>query len=104
MWRATRLDVRGELPWRLAFLAAVTVVGAMVLALFWRPDLPVVFAVLAAAAILWCAVVRGRPRRNDDFEVVESGLGIAVPTGVVSHLFSGALAVLPAYFAVVLGG
>lgn len=98
------MDVRGELPWRLAFLAAVTVVGAMVLALFWRPDLPVVFAVLAAAAILWCAVVRGRPRTNDDFEVIETGLGIAVPTGVVSHLFSGALAVLPAYFAVVLGG
>ena len=104
VWRATQLGVRGELRWRAGVLAALTAVGTAALTLFWRPDLPVVFAVLAAAAILWCAVVCGRPRRNDDFEMVESGLGIAVPTGVVSHLFSGALAVLPAYFAVVLGG
>lgn len=49
-------------------------------------------------------MVRGRPRRNDTFEVTETGVGIGVPLGTVSHLFSGALAVIPAYLAVVLGG
>ncbi|HIW90576.1 MAG TPA: hypothetical protein H9870_02795 [Candidatus Corynebacterium avicola] len=103
VWRATRMGVRGELPWRLAFLAAVTVVGTVGFASFWRPDALLLFIVPVVAAILWCAVVRGRPRRNDNFEVTETGMGVAVPLGTVSHLFSGTLAVIPAYLAAVLG-
>ncbi|MDN6353506.1 MAG: hypothetical protein L0K02_09460 [Corynebacterium sp.] len=104
VWRATRIGIRGEMPGRRSFLAAVTGVGTVALALCWRPDAPLVFAVLAVAAILWCALIRGRPRRNDNFEVIETGMGVAVPLGTVLHMFSGAWAVLPAYLAVVLGG
>lgn len=104
VWRATRLGVSGEMPWRVLFLGVVTVLGTAILSLSWRPDVLVAFTVLVVVAVVWCAVVRGRPRGNDDFSVIETGLGIAVPMGTVLHLFSGAMAVIPAFLAASLVG
>lgn len=103
VWRATRLGVVGELRWRWAILAVVTVTGIGVQWLWGVPDAPLLFAVLAALSVVLCGVLRGRPRNNDDFTIVDDGLTGGVPVGMVGYWFAGWSAVIPAMLAVWLG-
>lgn len=100
VWRATSLGMSGEIPWRGAVLGVVTAVGVGAQWLLGVPDYPVVFALLAAVTIMSGAILRGRPRANDDFAVIEDGLFGGIPFGMIGYWFSGWVAVIPAVLAV----
>lgn len=100
VWRATRLEVAGEWPWRWLILGVVVVVGVGVQWLQGVPDAPLATSLLAAVAIAVGAVLRGRPRVNDDFTVVESSVYGGIPAGMIGYWFSGWIALVPAALAV----
>jgi hypothetical protein len=101
-WRATALGVPGETPWRWAVLGLLTVAGVGAQWLLGVPASPLVFAVLAALAIVSGALHRGRPRTNDDFTVIEDGITGGVPAGMLGYWCAGWVAVIPAVLAAVL--
>lgn len=96
VWRATRLGVPGEWRWRSVILAVVALVGVAVMWLPGAPAHPVATALWTLVAVVWCALVRGKPRVNTNFLSVDMGLGAPVPLGMVFYWMSGALAVIPA--------
>lgn len=100
VWRATGLGMSGELPWRGAVLGVVTAVGVGAQWLLGAPDHPLVFALLGAVTIMSGAILRGRPRTNDDFTIIEDGLSGGIPFGMIGYWFSGWVAVIPAVLAV----
>lgn len=96
VWRATRLDVPGEWRWRSVILAVVALAGVVVMWLPGAPAQPVATALWTLVAVVWCALVRGRPRENINFLSVDAGLGAPVPLGMLFYWMSGLLAVIPA--------
>jgi hypothetical protein len=100
VWRATSLGMSGEMPWRGAVLGVVSAVGVGTQWLLGVPDHPVVFAFLVAVTITSGAILRGSPRTNDDFAVIEDGLFGGIPFGMIGYWFSGWVAVIPAVLAV----
>ncbi|WP_297005210.1 hypothetical protein [uncultured Corynebacterium sp.] len=101
VWRATRLGVPGEWRWRSVILAVVSLAGAVVLWLPGVPAHPVQATMWVLAAVVWCALVRGRPRENTNFLSVDVGMGAPVPLGMLRYWMSGLLAVVPAVAAAV---
>lgn len=67
VWRATRLEVPGQLPWRVAILSVVTVLGMAAQFLPGMPVNPMYSMLWAAVAIVYCALVRGKPRETKTF-------------------------------------
>ena len=106
VWRATRLGVPGEWRWRSVFLVVVALAGGAVLWLPGTPTYPVAAALWSLVAVVWCALVRGKPRVNANFLSVDTGLGAPLPVGMLFYWLSGALAVIPAVAAAfaVVGG
>ncbi|MGO1950099.1 MAG: hypothetical protein ACTH1D_10720 [Mycobacteriaceae bacterium] len=101
VWRATRLGVPGEGIWRATVLGAVALAGA---AVQWLPGAPAdpLWTVLGTVlAVVHCAWARGRHRVNDDFSIVDTGIGIALPPGMLPYWCAGWLAVIPASVAAV---
>lgn len=96
VWRATRLGIPGQWRWRAVVLGAAALVGAAVQWLPGAPEHPLQTVAATGLAVLWCALVRGRPRTNGSFTSVEIGLGAPVPVGMLTYWLSGGLAVLPA--------
>jgi len=96
VWRATRLEAPGQLPWRVAILSVVTVLGMAVQFLPGMPLNPMYSMLWAAVAIVYCALVRGKPRETNDFSSIEIGLGAPLEMGKLGYWFSGSLAIIPA--------
>lgn len=96
IWRATRLEAPGQLPWRVAILSVVTVLGMAVQFLPGMPLNPMYSMLWAAVAIVYCALVRGKPRETNDFSSIEIGLGAPLEMGKLGYWFSGSLAIIPA--------
>lgn len=97
VWRATRLEVPGQLPWRVAILSVVTLLGMAAQFLPGMPMSPMYSMLWAAVAIVYCALVRGKPRETNDFSSIEIGLGAPLEMGKLGYWFSGGLAIIPAY-------
>lgn len=106
VWRTTRLDIPGALPWRIALLTAVAMLGAAVQFLPGVPHHPVSSVLCSIGAIVYCALVRGKPRSTNDFSSMEVGIGAPLQVGLVRYWLSGGIAVIPAlaceYWAVLL--
>lgn len=96
VWRATRLEVPGQLPWRVAILSVVTLLGTAAQFLPGMPMSPMYSMLWAAVAIVYCALVRGKPRETNDFSSIEIGLGAPLEMGKLGYWFSGGLAIIPA--------
>lgn len=96
VWRATRLEAPGQLPWRVAILSVVTVLGMAAQFLPGMPMSPMYSMLWAAVAIVYCALVRGKPRETNDFSSIEIGLGAPLEMGKLGYWFSGGLAIIPA--------
>ncbi|WP_070833562.1 hypothetical protein [Corynebacterium sp. HMSC073H12] len=96
VWRATGLEAPGQLPWRVAILSVVTVLGMAAQFLPGMPMSPMYSMLWAAVAIVYCALVRGKPRETNDFSSIEIGLGAPLEMGKLGYWFSGGLAIIPA--------
>lgn len=96
VWRATRIEVPGQMPWRAAILSVVTVLAMAAQFLPGIPLNPMYSMLWAAVAIVYCALVRGKPRETNDFSSIEIGLGAPLELGKLRYWFSGGLAIIPA--------
>lgn len=99
VWRATQLEVPGQLRWRIAFTGVLVILGAVTQFLPGMPSHPIQATLWSMVAISYGAIVRGRPRSNTNFSSFDVGIGAPLEIGKMKYWLSGGLAVIPAFAA-----
>lgn len=103
VWRATRLDLPGEMVWRWVIISILALTGSCFQWASGVPYHPVQSLAWSFVSIVYCSLVRGRKRENNNFLSIDTGIGAAIPVGMISYWFSGGIALVPALIAAIAG-
>lgn len=83
----SRVGIISRLP--LVVLLIHGALASLAVWVIWGFSSPILGVILVIASIVWSGFNRGRPRRNFDLTVVDTGLGVNLPPGLTGYYFKG---------------